>query len=373
MLSATRLAVLLSIGQLLATASAQTATGTQAQAVTTTVATGTVTSAPTATGTSPSSSREPMVHTVFVGNGGFSFDPDELTGVLVGDTVTFEFFPPDHSVARSEFGKACIPYEYTGRDKTGFWSGVKYLDNPENPIAWNLTINSTEPIFYYCTASGSCIDHQMVGVINPNTTQTLDKQKDYAKHADYMVAPGEKIPGEGTSTLSGPTGAATASSAPSSSNRPHGLSGGAIAGIVVGGVAFLAICAALFFFIGRTKSLKEVMNRNDATVKTTPGPDNSYGPPGSPGYPGSPFSPSQAEFGALPRYSQHHATDSHPSGWASPQMDPSRMSQMTQMTQPHMPDVKYAHSQVAPAEMASPEPAQQSFTAELEAPIKNSR
>jgi hypothetical protein len=180
----------------------------------------------------------------------------------------------------------------------------------------------------------------MVGVINPNTTQTLDKQKDSARSADYMVAPGEKVPGEGSSTLSVPSGVATATSAPSSpsEHRSHGLSGGAIAGIVVGAVSFLIICAALFFFMGRTKSLKEVMKRNDATVKTTPrpGPDYHYGPPGSPGFPpGAPFSPdnSHAEFAGLPSYSQHHAKDNYPSGWASPQMDPSRMSQMSQMTQ----------------------------------------
>ena len=32
---------------------------------------------------------------------------------------------------------------------------------------WKLTINDTDPIFYYCSAPTSCIESAMVGVINP--------------------------------------------------------------------------------------------------------------------------------------------------------------------------------------------------------------
>jgi hypothetical protein len=37
----------------------------------------------------------------------------------------------------------------------------------QQPPTWNLTINDTSPIFFYCSAPGSCIDYQMVGAINP--------------------------------------------------------------------------------------------------------------------------------------------------------------------------------------------------------------
>lgn len=174
----------------------------------------------------------------------------------------------------------------------------------------------------------------MVGVINPNDTFTLAKQITAAAKADFMVAPGDKIPSEASSTLSVPSSMATSTptGASSSSNENHGhkLGAGAIAGIVVGAVAFLVICAALFFYVGRTKSLKEVIKRQDATVKTNqpPTPGTEFD---SPGYPGTPFSPnqSQAEHGyGIPPYSQHHATDSHPSGWTSPH--PGHMSMQSQ-------------------------------------------
>jgi plastocyanin len=71
----------------------------------------------------------PRVHLVQVGAGGFRFEPAQLDNVAVGDVVTFEFYPPDHSVARAAYGKEpCMPYEYTGKDKMGFWSGTQWVD-----------------------------------------------------------------------------------------------------------------------------------------------------------------------------------------------------------------------------------------------------
>ena len=162
----------------------------------------------------------------------------------------------------------------------------------------------------------------MVGVINPNDTQTLDKQIESARDATFQVKPGDPIPAEASSSLVGP---ATPTQSTSSSNSSHGhtLSGGAIAGIVVGGIAFLVMCAALFFYVGRTKSLKEVIKHKEAT--TSPNPNNGgFGGPQSPGYPPTPqpFSPNMghAEMGGqLPTYGQHNATDNHYSGGFPPQ------------------------------------------------------
>ena len=40
-------------------------------------------------------------------------------------------------------------------------------DRAYQPPTWNLTINDTNPAFLYCAAPGSCINYQMIGVINP--------------------------------------------------------------------------------------------------------------------------------------------------------------------------------------------------------------
>ncbi|KAL5411979.1 hypothetical protein PMIN04_010031, partial [Paraphaeosphaeria minitans] len=172
-------------------------------------------------------SSEPRIYLVKVGARGFQFEPAELTNVAVGDVVTYEFYPPDHSVARAEFGSACVPYEYFGGDRTGFWSKTQWVETPSDITHWNLTINSTEPIFYYCAAPNSCKGKLMVGGINPNSTQTLDAQIRAAERADFQQA------------------------SPLASHRPAEMPVAAIVGIVFGGIAFIAFCAAVLFYLAR--------------------------------------------------------------------------------------------------------------------------
>ncbi len=40
----------------------------------------------------------------------------------------FQFYPTNHSVVRAEYHSPCIPYELTGRDKVGFFSGYHPVD-----------------------------------------------------------------------------------------------------------------------------------------------------------------------------------------------------------------------------------------------------
>ncbi|OAL42652.1 hypothetical protein IQ07DRAFT_525759 [Pyrenochaeta sp. DS3sAY3a] len=200
----------------------------------------------TATGVS-----EPRVHLVKAGAGGFQFEPAELTNVSVGDIITFEFYPPDHSVARAEYGSACVPYEYTGKDKAGFWSETQWVETTSDITHWNLTINSTEPIFYYCAAPSSCMGKQMVGAINPNSTQTLDAQKIAAAKADFQVAPGEPVPKEASSTLVAAPTASSQENLTASNHHSSKLSSAAIVGIVFGGIAFIALCIAVLFHVAR--------------------------------------------------------------------------------------------------------------------------
>lgn len=151
----------------------------------------------------------------------------------------------------------------------------------------------------------------MVGAINPNSTQTLEMQIGYAKSADYQLAPGEAAPREGV-----------ASSTPSSISESSGgkrISTGLMIGIAVGVVAFLAMCAALFFFIGRSRSLKEsVKKHNERSMMKPIGVggggyhdlsmqhQNTHPQSQVTGGPYSP-TPAQAEFGTpLPAYNQLH-------------------------------------------------------------------
>lgn len=128
-------------------------------------------------------------------------------------------------------------------------------------------VNDTDPIFFYCAASGSCVDYHMIGVINPNSTQTYDIQLEYAENVTYQMTPGEAFPSE-TSSSSSATSSASSSSGSSSSSH-HGLSAGAIAGIAIGAAAVLVLAAAIVYLCGRRGGLDKAYNRQGRANRNT--------------------------------------------------------------------------------------------------------
>lgn len=123
--------------------------------------------------------------------GDHTFVPD-VTQAEVGDFIEFRFHPTNHSVVRAAYGYPCIPYELIETDKVGFTSGFHPVDAViPDPPTWTVRVNDSDPIFYYCSAPGSCINYAMVGVINPNATTSLDRQKKAAEDSTFMLQPGE--------------------------------------------------------------------------------------------------------------------------------------------------------------------------------------
>lgn len=246
---------------------------------------------------SRTSSSAATTWTITVGKATNQFTPDVIQAD-VGDIIEWDFFPPNHSVVRAEYEYPCVPYELTGKGKVGFFSGFKPVDAIlNNPPKFSVRVNDSNPVFFYCSAPGSCIDYQMVGVINPvslarlyvtlhtddsikNSSVSLAKQKALAKDASYMLQPGENFPAEASSSMAsmastvtatyseeytdGPTTSAAAAAATGGSHSS--LSGGAIGGIVVGAVAVLVLAAALFFYIGRNRKMKEQLDNHRASA-----------------------------------------------------------------------------------------------------------
>ncbi|KAI9374103.1 hypothetical protein BJX61DRAFT_541143 [Aspergillus egyptiacus] len=208
----------------------------------------------TQTTSTATSSAATATHIIKVGpkEDPHGYVPHELEA-RVGDLIVFEFWPRNHSVVQADWKAPCMP-------ATGdyFFSGVKNDFN--------------EPTFFYCTGIDSCIVNGMVGVINPNATQTWESQFKAAQEAPYMLLPGQPMPAEGES--SGDTGTGTTTITPSSTPDPdnttassssspsHALSGGAIAGIVIGAVAFLIILCLLVFFLGRNNVYKKWISQS---------------------------------------------------------------------------------------------------------------
>ena len=174
------------------------------------------------------------------------------------------------------------------------------IDNCQPPT-WNLTINDTEPIFLYCAAPGSCINQQMVAVINANSSESLATQQQDAAGSTYQLAPGDQFPSEDRGTpadatqpsttgsksmtapsipstssqsmtapsitstssqsMANPTTLSTTSGPSSSSNNHSRISGGVIVGIVVAVIFVVGLIGALLFLIGRHKTLLQFTHR----------------------------------------------------------------------------------------------------------------
>ena len=96
----------------------------------------------------------------------------------------------------------------------------------------------------------------MVGVINPNDTQTLHEQVLAAAKADFQVAPGEPVPQEASSTLPNASTASSQRASTSPSQHPSRLSTAAVIGTVFGGIALIAFVAGILFLLARRARAK---------------------------------------------------------------------------------------------------------------------
>lgn len=260
-------------------------------------------------------------HTIAVGagGGGFNFYPQQ-TYAKVNDVIEWQFYPLNHSVVRSSYGnKPCIPYEWTGGPgATGFWSGFMPVALVlKDPPKFQVTVNDTAPIFFYCSAPGACFQG-MIGVINPNATQTFAAQMSFALNSTEEFSPGESFLPETleptfsrTTTYTGATAAPTVAPATTSSTTPapttksSSLPTGAIIGIAIGGCALLVLAAALIYMCGRQKTVQEILRQSQLPAPA----QNSYQPT-SPGLSEANYSNMQKEPSMAVSRDGHFSTQS---------------------------------------------------------------
>lgn len=218
----------------------------------------------------------------------------------------WRFYPTGHWIVRSEFNQACIPYEDTGPNKVGFSSGlIDVATTSNNGPTFQVRVNDTNPIFFYCAAPDSCTRYHMVGVINPNSTQTYAEQLESAETAAYQMTPGEAFPSETASSPTSSSSSTPGGASSSSSDSHHSLSTGAIAGIAIGGAAVVVLAAALLYLCGRRGGKDSAFARRQSQATTLNGPlqDVRYegGPVGA-------KSPGQETFHTT-TYSAHPSND----------------------------------------------------------------
>ncbi|KAK9442960.1 uncharacterized protein G6M90_00g089920 [Metarhizium brunneum] len=172
-----------------------------------------------------------------VGKDGLTFSPDSVTAAN-GDMLEYHFYK-QHSVAMGDFANGCRPAA-----QGGFFSGVmRTSGNGENDQVFQVMVNNTNPMAFYCTVASHC-QNGMVGVVNPSSTDSLDKYTSTAKSASTNQAPpavfgGRMAQGSATSP-SGASGTASGAQPTKSGAASHmQASLGGIGAAALGFAAFL--------------------------------------------------------------------------------------------------------------------------------------
>lgn len=125
--------------------------------------------------------------TVNVGKTGLVFNPDALTAA-VGDVIKFYFFSSAHTVVQGDFNTPCARGSL---ESTGFNSGLINNNTNGGGYVFLVTVNSTNPMWFYCSTPSHC-QSGMAGVINPPAFgNTLDNYK--AAAAGISTSEGSSI------------------------------------------------------------------------------------------------------------------------------------------------------------------------------------
>ncbi|EOD44813.1 putative extracellular serine-rich protein [Neofusicoccum parvum UCRNP2] len=177
---------------------------------------------------------------VIVGKNGLTFEPNSTTAAE-GDTLTFKFWPMAHSVVQGAFGSPCTPSD------TGFNSDFVRTTSGAANRTFVVTVNNTDPIWYYCSQGKHC-QSGMVGVINPpanNNQRTLTAYAAAAKDVSAAETP-EEIRGGVFEAASSSGSSSTTPSGSASTPASSTGAGASIMGQGAGVAGFVAMVAGLW-------------------------------------------------------------------------------------------------------------------------------
>ncbi|KAK1231103.1 hypothetical protein PQX77_005792 [Marasmius sp. AFHP31] len=131
---------------------------------------------------------------VAVGAGGLQFNPTSITGAKEGDTIKFTFQAKNHSTVQSTFDNPCA------KKDGGLDSGFQFIEG--EPKTWEVTVNGTDPLWFYCSQTSNNTDHcksGMVFAVNPTVANTFEAFQVKAKSTGSGSGSGSGSAGGNTS------------------------------------------------------------------------------------------------------------------------------------------------------------------------------
>ncbi|KAM0254809.1 hypothetical protein ACHAQJ_006408 [Trichoderma viride] len=182
---------------------------------------------------------------VDVGESGFNFTPNDITAA-VGDILEFHYHSINHSVTAADFASPCKP-----KAEGGFFSGFFPTSSGENANVFQVEVNNTTPIWFYC--SQPVLNHcgaGMVGAVNANANKTLAQFKAAAEKVTSNESPsggvfGGKVLSAASASKSSGSSTGTSTSKPAAASTTNAA---ATLGSV-SGMAMAVVGAAVAFAI----------------------------------------------------------------------------------------------------------------------------
>ncbi|TDL25042.1 hypothetical protein BD410DRAFT_785805 [Rickenella mellea] len=160
-------------------------------------------------------------YTVSVGDGGLTFNPNQITGAAQGDTINFQFKAKNHTVTQSTFASPCT--------QNGIDSGfMPVAANATQIPQFSVTVqNASAPLWFFCKQTSHC-QQGMVFAVNPTPAKTFAMFQAMAMGqtaAANGTTGGTSAGSSGTGTAAGGAGAtgSGSSAAPSATGKSGAL------------------------------------------------------------------------------------------------------------------------------------------------------
>ncbi|EGR47650.1 uncharacterized protein TRIREDRAFT_63416 [Trichoderma reesei QM6a] len=181
---------------------------------------------------------------VDVGKSGLSFSPNDIKADK-GDVLEFHYHAINHSVVAADFAKPCQP-----KASGGFYSGFFPTSSGENKNVFQVTVNDTTPIWFYCSQTvGNHCSAGMVGAVNANADKTLAMFKSAAEKESSNQSPSSGPFGGRILSASAATQSSGSSTTTTGSPSAATTTNAAAALGSVGGMALAVVGAAVAFAV----------------------------------------------------------------------------------------------------------------------------
>jgi len=181
-------------------------------------------------------------HNITVGLGGLVYTPNQVTAA-VGDTLSFEFHPANHTLTQSTFAAPCSPL--AGGVTSGFMPVA--ASTTAFPV-YSFKIKEVTPIWFYCAQTGHCTQGMVFAVnVNASSPNSFDAFLTNAKSggtASTNTTTGSSASVSGAAAATGAVTPASTSGASTATTGAAAASGARDSKVVSAGLSILALVLA---------------------------------------------------------------------------------------------------------------------------------